>query len=72
MCLAVPARVEEVHDSWATVNLNGTLLQVNTQLVSEVKPDNFLLVHAGYAIQVIDEAEAWETLALLEAVYGSE
>lgn len=72
MCLAVPARVEKVYESWARVNLNGTLLQVNTQLVPDVKEDDFLLVHAGYAIQIIDEAEAWATLNLLEEVYGRE
>lgn len=64
MCLAVPAKVVKVKGDLAEVDFGeGILREVNIALV-ETKVGEYILVHAGYAIQVIDEKEAEETLRL--------
>jgi len=64
MCLAIPARVVEVEGSVAKVDFGeGVLREVNVSLV-EAKAGDYVLVHAGYAIQVLSEEEAKETLRL--------
>ncbi len=64
MCLAIPARVMSVEGSKANVDFGqGVLREVNVSLV-EAKIGDYVLVHAGYAIQVVEEKEAQETLRL--------
>jgi len=64
MCLAIPARVMSVKGEKAQVDFGeGVLRDVNVTLV-EAKVGEYVLVHAGYAIQKMDEKEAKETLAL--------
>ncbi|MBS7624678.1 HypC/HybG/HupF family hydrogenase formation chaperone [Candidatus Bathyarchaeota archaeon] len=63
MCLAIPAKVIEISGDLARVDFGGIVREVNVSLV-DVKVGDYVLVHAGYAIQVIDEAEAEETLEL--------
>ena len=64
MCLAIPARVMSVEGSKANVDFGQSVLRdVNVSLV-EAKVGDYVLVHAGYAIQVIEEKEALETLSL--------
>lgn len=62
--MAVPAKVLEVNGDLAKVDFGGGITrEVNIMLV-DVKVGEYVLVHAGYAIQVLDEKEAEETLAL--------
>lgn len=64
MCLAVPARVVKIRGDVAEVDFGeGILREVNIALV-ETKVGEYILVHAGYAIQVVDRKEAEETLRL--------
>jgi len=64
MCLAIPARVISVKGEKAQVDFGeGVLRDVNVTLV-DVKIGEYVLVHAGYAIQKMDEKDAKETLAL--------
>jgi len=64
MCLAIPAKVIEVHGDVAKVDFGeGVLREVNVTLV-DAKIGEYVLVHAGYAIQVIDRKAAEETLQL--------
>ena len=64
MCLAIPARVISVKGEKAQVDFGeGVLRDVKVTLV-EVKIGEYVLVHAGYAIQKMDEKDAKETLAL--------
>jgi hydrogenase expression/formation protein HypC len=65
MCLAVPAKVIEINGNMAKVDFGGKVLrEVNIMLIEEVKTGDYVLVHAGYAIQKVDEKEAEETLRL--------
>jgi hydrogenase expression/formation protein HypC len=65
MCLAVPAQIEKIEQKQATVVLDGSRMEVSLALVPGVKLGDWVLVHAGYAITVLDEKEARETYELL-------
>jgi len=66
MCLAIPAKVLEVQGDVAKVDFGqGVARDVNVMLV-EAHVGEYVLVHAGYAIQVIDQEAAEETLRLWE------
>jgi len=53
----------------ADVEIGGAIRKANIQLVSGVKVGDYVLLHAGFAIQKLDEKEAMETLKLLEEFY---
>lgn len=63
MCLAVPAEVKSIDGHMATVDYGGVSRSANISLV-EAKVGDFVIVHAGYAIQVMDRAEAEKTLEI--------
>lgn len=65
MCLAVPMRVLEIHGDEGTVELGGIKRRVGLQLLDNVQPGEYVIVHAGFAIQRLDEREAKKTLDLL-------
>lgn len=64
MCLAVPGRVIEIDGTTARVDFGGVTREANLTLVPEASVDSYVLVHAGFAIQVLNEEEAEETLGL--------
>jgi len=66
MCLAIPMKVEQIEGPTAVVDAAGTRRRVHIGLVDEVAVGDYLLVHAGYAIERVDEAEARRTLDLLK------
>ena len=63
MCLAIPAKVLGIKDNIATVDFGGVSRPVRVDLV-EAKVGDYVIVHTGYAISVLDEAEAQESLKL--------
>lgn len=70
MCLAIPARVLEKNADSAKVDFgDGTTREVNVALV-DVKVGEYVIVHAGFAIEVLDEVEAKETLKLWSELLG--
>ncbi|MEM1586032.1 MAG: HypC/HybG/HupF family hydrogenase formation chaperone [Candidatus Bathyarchaeia archaeon] len=72
MCLAVPARVIEINGELAKVDFGGGVIrEANISLV-DTKVGDYVLVHAGYAIQVLDKEEAEETLMLWKEILGME
>lgn len=69
MCLAIPARISELQENhMATVDIMGVTRVISLDLVPEATQDDWVLVHAGFALQVVDEATANETLELLKSV----
>ncbi len=66
MCLAIPGKIVKITDNMAEINLAGTLRKTSLELVPEAKMGDYVLIHAGFAIQVLNEEEAQETLRLLE------
>ena len=71
MCLALPARVLQFHDDGcATVELGGVRQKVSMALVEGVKVDDYVVVHVGYALTLLDRAEAERTLSSLGQARG--
>lgn len=66
MCIAIPARVEEIRDGEAIVNYGGVKVNVNIMFIDDPKIGDYVLVHAGCAIQKIDENYAKETLEIFK------
>ena len=74
MCLAIPGKIVEIDtkNQHATVDYgDGTKRQANVSLV-DVKKGDFVLVHAGFAIEVLDKKEAMETLDLFREMLSAE
>ena len=66
MCVAIPAQVKSIEGSLAVVEVGGVSRQVSLQLTPEAQEGDYVLVHAGFAIHIIDEQEARETMKLFE------
>jgi hydrogenase expression/formation protein HypC len=68
MCLAVPVKIVSIDGDEAETEVAGVRRRVSIALTPEAKVGNYVLLHTGYAIGVIDAAEAEETLKLLEEI----
>jgi hydrogenase expression/formation protein HypC len=65
MCLAVPVRVKSINGNEAEVESGGTTYTASISLTPEVKIGDYVLLHTGYAISIIDPEEAEQTIAML-------
>jgi len=72
MCLAIPGKLVSINGETGIVESGGVRREVGLQLVPEAKVGDYVLLHAGFAIQVVDEKEAAETLTLLEELFAPE
>jgi len=70
MCLAIPALVKSIEDKEAEVEIGGITRRVSLWLTPEARVGDYVLVHTGYAINILDEEEAEETLTLLREIAG--
>lgn len=68
MCLAIPVRVVSIDGDEAETEVAGVRRRVSVVLTPEVRVGDYVLLHTGYAIGVVDEVEAEETLKLLEEI----
>ena len=68
MCLAVPAKIIDKKDLLATVEVNSVTREVSLMLLPEAAVEDWVLIHAGFAIQTIDEEEARKTWELLKEI----
>ncbi len=68
MCLAIPALIKSIDGSEAEVEIGGISRKASLMLTPEARVGDYVLLHTGYAINVIDQAEAEETLSLLEQI----
>jgi hydrogenase expression/formation protein HypC len=68
MCLAVPVRIVAIDGDMAETEIGGVRRRVSIAFTPDAKVGNYVLLHTGYAIGVIDEVEAEETLKLLEEI----
>ena len=72
MCLAIPGKITEIReDSLATVDILGATREVALDLTPQAGLGDYVLVHAGFAMQIVDEREAEETNALLAEMHGA-
>ncbi len=65
MCLAIPAKIIKIDDNMGTIDMEGTQREVSLLLLEDAKIGDYVIVHAGFAIHKIDEAEAKESLKVL-------
>jgi hydrogenase expression/formation protein HypC len=65
MCVAVPALVKEIKGDKAMVDLGGVSMEISIVFTPEVKVGDYVIVHAGYSITIMEEEEAKETLDIL-------
>ena len=69
MCLAVPMQIESIEaDGMARVSAMGTIRDVALDLTPQAQVGDYVLVHAGFAIEVVDEQYAAETLELIKTM----
>ena len=72
MCLGVPARIEEIYQKdglkMARVDFGGVSREVCLDYVPEAKVGEYCIIHVGFAISLLSESEAQETLALLDEI----
>jgi hydrogenase expression/formation protein HypC len=66
MCVAIPAQVIEIINNEAIVNYGGVKMSVDISLIEDLKIGDYVLVHAGCAMQKIDDDEAQKTLELFK------
>ena len=72
MCVAVPGKITAVSGTDAEVDFSGVRRSVSLDLVPEAKKDDYVLVHAGFAIQVLSQSDAEETLKVFQEVFSHE
>ncbi len=75
MCLAIPAQITEIiSDETAIVDFGGVKREISTILVSDqnLQPGTWVYVHTGYAISVLDEKDARESLELWQEIFELE
>ena len=68
VCLAIPVRIVSIDGDEAETEIAGVRRRVSIVFTPEAKVGDYVLLHTGYAIGVVDEAEAEETLKLLEEI----
>ena len=68
MCLAVPMRVVTIEGDVAICEIDGVRREANLMMIDDVAIDDYVLIHAGFAIEKLDENEAEETLRLMREV----
>jgi len=67
MCLALPAEVIAIDGETATVDVDGAQMPVSLMFLDGVRPGDFVVVHVGYALSIIDPETAAEQIALMKA-----
>ena len=72
MCLAIPMKLLEHRGQSGIVEIGGARKEVMLTLTPDAKVDDYLIVHAGYALEILDEVEAERTIALLREIGESE
>ena len=72
MCLAIPARILEIEDTTAKVGFPGSdvTMPISLLALENARVGDYVLVHAGFAIERLDEEEAQRTLELFSEIFG--
>jgi hydrogenase expression/formation protein HypC len=64
MCLAIPVQITQINGSQADVRVGSIAKKASLWLTPQARVGDYVLLHAGYAIAIVDQAEAEETLAI--------
>ena len=68
MCLAIPAKVTSIDGLMAQVEMAGVTRETSIMMLPDTKIGDYVLIHAGFAIQRLDEEDALETLRLFDQI----
>ena len=72
MCLAVPGKITEIYQNndllMGKIDFGGVVREACLAYVPEARVGDYTIIHVGFALNIIDEKEAFETLALLEEI----
>ncbi len=68
MCLAIPSKIVEINDNMAVIDVDGVRREASLLMLEDPQVGEYVIVHAGFAIQKIDEEAALESLKLLREV----
>jgi hydrogenase expression/formation protein HypC len=71
MCLSIPAKIVSIDGNTADVFVGGSIFKAGLHMIENAKVGDYILLHAGFAIQKIGEEEAVETIRLLEEMNNS-
>lgn len=71
MCIAIPALIKSIEGTEAEAEIGGITRRISLYLTPEARVGDYVLLHTGYAISVIDQQEAEETLKLLGEVLAA-
>ena len=71
MCLAIPSRIIKIENNMATIDVEGVQREASLLLLEDARVGDYVIVHAGFAIQKLDEAAARETLDLLREAFAA-
>jgi len=66
MCLSIPAKIIKIDGSAGLADCDGNTVEANLSLLKDIRIGDYVLVHAGFAIQKYDPADAHETLKIWE------
>ncbi len=72
MCLAIPAKIIKINKNVAEIESLGVKKEVDISLVPDVKVGNFVIVHAGFAIQIMNKEDTQVTLEYWEHYFNEE
>lgn len=72
MCLSVPAKIIKLEKDKALVDFGGSQREVSMMLLPDAKIGDYVLVHAGFAIQLLEESDAKKTLDAFKEIYENE
>jgi hydrogenase expression/formation protein HypC len=65
MCLAIPMKIKSIDGGFAEVESGSLIRKVNVQMLAKAVPGDYVLVHAGFAIEIVDPQRAKETLKII-------
>ena len=71
MCLAIPMKITSVEGDTARVSLEGLEKEIDVRFLEDPRPGDYVIVHAGFAIDKLDEEEAKKTLNLFKEIESS-
>jgi hydrogenase expression/formation protein HypC len=66
MCLSIPAKILSIDGNTARASVGGAVVNTSLHLVDGVKIGDYVLIHTGFALQIISEEEALETIRLID------
>lgn len=69
MCLAIPMRIKKIEGDFALVEAGGFVRRINIQMLKEIRVGDYVLVHAGFAIEKVSPENAQKTLRILNEIH---